>query len=443
MKPMHDRDDDAMPGPIAYLTGEYPRATDTFIQREVAALRAMGLDVLTCSIRRTGPEHHVGPEQRAEAAGTFHVLAEARSPWRLMRSHASALSASPRRYLSALRLALRTSPPGAKALLYQLFYFAEAVVLAGHLKRKGVTHLHNHIATASCTVAMLASAVSGIPFSYTIHGPGIFFEPERWRIDEKTARASFVACISDFCRSQVMMFSAREHWPKLHVVHCGVAPERYDRAGIRDGGRLLFVGRLAGVKGLPVLFEALAGLSRPHPDLRVTLIGDGPERAQLEREAAARGLSGIVEFAGYRSQDEVARALQDTDIFVLPSFAEGVPVVLMEALAARVPVIASRVAGIPELVEDGVSGLLVPPGDAGALAAAIATLADDPARRKRMGEAGRARVIADFNIEREAAWLAELFRAYAGSGPRPGKRPNHETGLEAATLQTIRRSGAA
>lgn len=417
--------DRILSGPIAYLTGEYPRATDTFIQREVASLRMQGFEVLTCSVRQTGTEHHVGPEQREEARKTFHILNHARSPLWLVRDHLKAFAASPAKYFSALKLAVKTSPPGLKAFIYQLFYFLEAVVLAEHLKHNSVIHLHNHIATASCTVAMLASEVSGIPYSYTIHGPGIFFEPMHWRIDEKTARASFVSCISDFCRSQVMMFSDRKHWDKLHIVHCGVQPERYagERNGSRDSKHLLFVGRLAGIKGVSVLFEALERILPRFPDMHLTLIGDGPERADLEREAQMRGLGDVVIFAGYRSQAEVAEALQEADLLVLPSFAEGVPVVLMEAMAAGLPVIASRVAGIPELVEDGVSGLLVPPGDSDALAGAINELLVDPARCARMGEHGRAKVSSEFNLEYEAAWLGELFRAYIDDLPRPQKRP--------------------
>ncbi|MBV1862923.1 MAG: glycosyltransferase family 4 protein [Rhodobacteraceae bacterium] len=412
-------------GPIAYLTGEYPRATDTFIQREVMALRGLGVDVNTCSIRKTGPEHLVGEEQRDEARKTFYVLKAAKSPVRFVGAHLRALASSPKRYFRGLSLAWRSSAPGIKARLYQFFYFAEAVVLAEHLKKQEVIHLHNHIATASCSVAMLASEVSGIPYSFTLHGPDIFFEPHRWRLDLKIEKAAFVACISDFCRSQAMAFSPVSHWPKLHIVHCAVEPERYEIA--RDQGQntphLTFVGRLASVKGLPILFEALPQILTDFPDLKVTLVGDGPERVQLEQDAKAMGLAGVVEFAGYRSQSDVAEILQQTDMLVLPSFAEGVPVVLMEAMAARVCVITTQVAGIPELVKNGVSGVLVPPGDAGALARAIATLLADPARRLQMGIEGREKVIAQFNVATEAAWLAEILQAYAMAGPQPAKRP--------------------
>ncbi len=171
---------------IAYLTGEYPRASDTFIQREVAALRDLGHEVQTCSIRRTGVEHLVGPEQRSEQSQTFHVLEAVKSTL-FLRALGQNLR-QPARFLSALKLAWSTAPKGIKGRLYQMIYLAEAMVLATKLQDAGVTHLHNHIAKASCTVAMLASHLSGIPYSFTIHGPDIFFEPHHWRIDVKAAR---------------------------------------------------------------------------------------------------------------------------------------------------------------------------------------------------------------------------------------------------------------
>ncbi len=392
---------------IAYLTGEYPRASDTFIQREVQALRRLGHEVLTCSIRTTGADHLVGPEQREEHAATYKVLDAARNPGRLLRAHLHWMR-QPRRYGAALALAWRTAPKGLRGRLFNLFYFAEAGVLAKHLEEQRIDHLHNHIAKASCTVAMLVNALSDLPYSFTIHGPDIFFEPLHWQIGEKAARASFVACISHFCRSQLMCFTDAVHWPRLHVVHCGIAPDRYAIAP-HSGKHILFVGRLAGVKGVPLLLAAFAALHAADPETRLVLIGDGPDRAALEAEVARRGLAEVVEFRGYRSQSEVAEALSETDLFVLPSFAEGVPVVLMEAMAAGVPVITTRIAGIPELVDDGVSGLLVSPGQEAPLQEAMEALLRDPERRRAMGAAGRATVVAEFDVDREAARLSALI----------------------------------
>lgn len=417
---------------IAYLTGEYPRATDTFIQREVAGLRARGFRVLTATIRATDPAHHVGPEQRAEHAATFAVLATAKRPGRLIRAHLWALTRRPGGWLRALRLAWRTRPPGLRAGLWQMFYFLEAGVLAHHLTRHGVDHLHNHFADSSCTVAMLTAEIAGLPFSLTMHGPGIFFAPEHWRIDEKIARAGFVACISHFCRSQAMLFSDPAHWHRLRIVHCGVDPALYAPApGRSRGKRLLFVGRLAAVKGIPLLLEALEQVQRDHPDAVLRIIGDGPDRAALEEQARARGLA--AEFLGYRGQAEVAAVLAETDMLVLPSFAEGVPVVLMEAMAAGLPVVTTRVGGVSELVEHEVSGLLCPPGDAETLARQIGRLLSDPALCARMGGAGRARVMADFDSAREAGWLGRLFAAHAAGALPAGLRPDAETDMGAGT----------
>ncbi|WP_417205750.1 glycosyltransferase family 4 protein [Antarctobacter sp.] len=414
---------------LAYLTGEYPRASDTFIQREVAALRALGHEVKTCSIRTTGAEHLVGPEQRAEHANTFKVLEAAKRPATLIRAHLRWMR-KPRRYLSALKLAWTTAPKGLRGRLYNLIYFLEAGVLAAHLVDNEVDHLHNHIAKASCTVAMLASELADVPFSFTIHGPDIFFEPHHWRIDEKAARAAFVACISDFCRSQLMCFADQAHWHRFHIVHCGVEPDRYtpaDHETEKWVTELVFVGRLAGVKGVPLLLDAMRRLLQPPvtddpqrafddpPAIHLTIVGDGPDRAALEQQA--EGLP--VTFTGYRSQSEVAEILSKADLFVLPSFAEGLPVVLMEAMAAGVPVITTRIAGVPELVTHGHNGLLVPPGNATALRAAIETLVSDPDLRSKMGAAGRETVKADFDIATEAKKLSWLFEEYtAGLQPR-------------------------
>lgn len=403
---------------VAYLTGEYPKASHTFILREIAALRALGVLVRPASVRPEGVGDLIGPEEEAAAAETFYVLDVAKRPAALLAAHLAALARAPRRYLAALALALRTGRPGARGTLWQLFYFLEAGVLARHLRREEVTHLHNHFADSSANVAMLTAALADIPFSFTLHGPAELFEPESWHLGEKVARATFTVCISHFARSQAMLFSDPGHWSKLRIVHCGVHPARYDvpPPAPRPGLRLLFVGRLTAIKGLRVLFNALGALRATHGDITLTLIGDGPDRAWAEAEA--RRIGGI-ELLGHRSQGAVAEALADADVLVLPSFAEGVPVVLMEAMAASRPVIATRVGGVAELVEDGVSGRLVAPGDPEALAEAILDLAADPGARARLGAAGCARVRAEFDAETEARRLLALFQGRGGGALRP------------------------
>lgn len=402
---------------VGYLTGEFPRTSDTFIQREVAALRANGTEVETFAVRRPGPEHLTGPEQREGQATTTYLLEVAKGP-ALPRAHAKALLKRPRRYLQGLALAWATKRPGIKGAIFQLIYFVEAVVLADELSRREITHLHNHFADSSCTVAMLASEVSGIPYSFTLHGSAIFFEAQTWQLGTKLDRAAFCACISHFTRSQGAIFAAAETMERLHVVHCGVEPDRLSEvAHSGEATSLIFVGRVVEAKGLGVLFQSMIGLTSDHPDLHLTIVGDGPDRAKLEREAADRGLADNVTFVGSKSQAEVAELLTEADLFVLPSYAEGVPVVVMEALGSGVPVVSSFVGGMAELVEDGVNGFLVAPGDADQLADRIDRLVTDGELRASMGKAGRAKVIAEFDSGIEARRLSALFADSANGIP--------------------------
>ena len=402
-------------GAVGYLTGNYPEISHTFILREVESLRSLGIIVHTFSIRQPSIATFTGKAEIDACNSTFYVLDAARKIPLLLKSHFFMLSRFPARYFRSLGIALRTSPPGGKALLWQFFYFCEAAVLAKRLQETGVTHLHNHFASSSCSVAMLASEMSGIPFSITIHGPTELQEAAHWRLDEKIARARFVACISHFCRSQAMLFSDQAHWGKLRIVHCGVTPANYGtRPRAAFGQHVLFIGRLDAVKGVPLLLEAFAGARARYPDARLTVVGDGPARAALEAQAAALGIAGATTFTGYKAQGEVAALLEEADMLVLPSFAEGLPVVLMEAMASRIPVIASGVAGVPELVQDGVSGFVVPAGDVETLTVRLERLLGDPDLCRRMGEAGRAKVEAEFDVEREAAWLAQILRGGGG-----------------------------
>ncbi|GAB1543462.1 glycosyltransferase [Scytonema sp. NUACC21] len=407
---------------IAYLTGEYPRATDTFIQREVAGLRELGVEVHTFSIRRTGDEHMVGPEQKSERDRTFYILPP--NPIGLLLAHISLFFGSPMRYLRALKLAWSTQQPGWRGFIYQLFYFVEAGILAQQIKTKHIEHLHNHLASSSGTVAMLAADLGGFTYSFTLHGPYIFFEPHRWRLDEKIKRSLFVCCISHYARSQGMVFAPIDKWNQMHIIHCGIDPALFDVVTHNQlGKRLLFVGRLAAVKGLPILLESLAALKDAHPEIVLTVVGDGPDRARLEAMTAELKLNSNVKFVGYQSQAEVRQHLQQTDVFVMSSFAEGIPVVLMEAMAAGVPIVATQIAGVSELVEDGVNGYLVPAGDAISLANRIAKLLLNPELRDAFGTAGRAKVEQDFNIIHEVGRLHCVITA-ALQGRVESIRPN-------------------
>jgi colanic acid/amylovoran biosynthesis glycosyltransferase len=401
---------------VAYLADYYPRTNETFIPSEIAALRAQGVHVETFSLWRPTPsETGDGSERDA----TVYLRSARRL--KVLTAHANLFAGSPLRYMRTLRLALRMAPPGCGGRTVQLRHFASAALLASEVSARRLAHLHNHATDASCTVAMLAASLGDLHFSFTVHGPGVFFAPAARRLDEKLRRALFVRCISYFCRSQCLMWAPPERWAHLHVVHCGVDPERYAaRDHVGQGSHLLFVGRLVAEKGLPILIDALARLRARRPGIRLTIVGAGREGTGLEARARAEGLGDHVRFTGYQRPEQVGEWLRTADVFVLPSLAEGVPVAVMEAMASVLPVVATYVGGLSELVEDGVNGYLVPAAAPGALADRIESLLDDPELRNRFGRAGRAKVVRDFNVAQEVARLRSLYQwAVEGNSRTP------------------------
>jgi colanic acid/amylovoran biosynthesis glycosyltransferase len=397
---------------IAYIVGRYPSVTHTFIQREIEALRRLGVSIETVSIHRPREQDTLSTTAREEARRTHAILPP--SPLSPLFAHLTALVLRPRQYLRALRLTMALSRPGIKGHIWYLFYFSEAVLAWRFLRRRGVQHLHAHHLNQAGDVALLAATLGGWTWSFTMHGPSEFSDVRYWRVAEKSARANFVACISDFCRSQLMGLTGREHWRKLRVVHCGVDPQvfRAETATVGEGDsafEILNVGQLAGRKGQVVLLEALGDLLNRGLDVRLTIVGEGEIEGDLRRISERLGLSEVVCFAGAVGQDSIHGYYERADVFCLPSFAEGVPVVLMEAMAMGLPVVAANVMGVPELVDDGVNGLLVRPGRADQLAEAIRRLALDPELCERFGSAGRRKVVTSFHIAQSAEALARAF----------------------------------
>lgn len=411
---------------IAYLMNTYPMVSTTFIGREIAALEARGLDVDRFVIRRwTGAL--VDPADIAEAARADHLLED--GALRLVGGALRETLTAPARVLTAARLCWRLWRAGGGAVRH-VAYLLEAVALRRRLRQAPVDHLHAHFSTNAAAVAMMCRVLGGPSYSFTVHGPDELFDPEGNSLALKVEHAAFVACISHFCRSQCMIFAAPHTWDRLRIVHCGVRPGDYDTPAPaadlpprRGGGRVVYVARLSQLKGGLVLMEAMERVARDHPDADLLILGDGEMRGPMEDAARAAGLSDRVHFLGFQARDAVRAAMADADMLVLPSFAEGVPVVLMEAMASRRPVIASQIAGVAELVEDGVSGHVIPAGDARTLADRMTLLLSDADLRARMGEAGRARVAAEFDIDTEAAWLARLIEGAANGTLPEGLRP--------------------
>ncbi|MCC6907851.1 MAG: glycosyltransferase family 4 protein [Phycisphaerales bacterium] len=257
-----------------------------------------------------------------------------------------------------------------------------------------------------------------LTYSLTLHGFGALSEPSRWRLREKLERSLFAICVSSWARGQAMLWSDPVHWDKYHVVHCGIDASQFQpHTHDGRGKRLLFIGRFDPVKGLPLLIEAIDRLARDHPDVHLDLVGDGPLRGDLEAMVCGLELEKYITFHGYLSQAECRVRLQHADVLVISSFAEGIPVVLMEAMASRVAVLATNIAGIPELVEHGVSGVLVPSGDGEALAQGLDQLLASPKWREQLADAGRQRVERDFRSDLEAARLVHIFRERLAGRP--------------------------
>lgn len=393
---------------VAYLCGEYPRATDTFIQREVAGLRNEGLHVETISVRRPSSGERGTAEQEQERSNTHYLLPC--SPWRLLGAHFGLLLRHPLRYVSGLYLALTVRAPGLKSLVYQLFYFAEAGLLAAIMRKLRVRHVHNHAPNASGYVAMIGAQMDGFTYSMTLHGHGIFSEARRWNLTEKIERALFVICVSHHGRSQAMLWSDRRCWDKLYMVRCGINTDGIEPRKHTDRGRnILFVGRLDHVKGVPVLIEAFSKVAAEDSDVHLHIVGDGPERNELEFIVIESGLESRVSFYGYQSQAQIREHFAAADVFVMSSFVEGIPVVLMEAMAAGVPVVAPRITGIPELVRDGETGLLVTPGSVEALAERIQLLLADFELRNTLSFHAQTTVQSNFGMDTEVGRLAAIM----------------------------------
>lgn len=402
---------------IAYLVNTYPMTSASFIRRELLGVEAAGADVARITVRRWATPL-VDPDDLAEDRKTRAVLEV--GAFGLAKGLIKAAATRPRRFLAALKATIRLERRGASSgngVLRHLIYLAEACVLLDWLREARVDHVHSHYGTNGTTVALLCRSLGGPPFSFTTHGPEEFDRPMALGLDLKVAASAFAVAVSEFGRSQLSRWAPYEQWPKIRVVHCGLDPMflKADPVPIPDAPRLVCVGRFAEQKGLPVLVEAAGLLKERGVDFELTLVGGGPLQQEIEAMVDRLGLRDRVRLAGWRSNAEVRDFILDSRALVLPSFAEGLPVVLMEGLALGRPVVSTWVAGIPELVRPGENGWLVPPSSAEALADALAEVLAAPiARLEAMGRAGAARAADRHDVSKEADKLLGLIRESLG-----------------------------
>jgi colanic acid/amylovoran biosynthesis glycosyltransferase len=398
---------------IAYVLPTYPMPSQTFIRREIAALEARGWTVHRFAMRRFDREL-AEPADRAEQGRTEYILDAGKVA--LARDLIGEAPGRPRRWLSAMSAALRMGSRSEKGVARHLIYLAEAARLRRRLAECGARHLHAHFGTNAAAVAMLCRLLGGPPYSLTIHGPEEFDAPGPLSLGEKARHAAFVVAISHFTRSQLCRWCSTDDWDKIRVVRCGLDAVFLGSGGVPvpDRPRLVTVGRLAEQKGQLLLVEAASRLAERCPDFELVIVGDGPLRGELERAIARHGLRDRVRITGFLDNRAVRRELEAARALVLPSFAEGLPVVIMEAMALGRPVIATTIAGIPELVEPGRTGWLVPAGAVEPLVEAMAeALAADPAELDRMGRAGAALAAERHDADAEAAKLAALIEGEA------------------------------
>ncbi|MEO1621950.1 MAG: glycosyltransferase, partial [Cyanobacteria bacterium J06632_3] len=396
---------------VAYLINQYPKVSHSFIRREIAGLEASGVDVVRYSIRSCA-EGLVDEADRAEQKKT-RVLLDEFSILGLVGCLLLTFFQRPIAWLRCFGVLLKLSWRSQRSLPYHIAYFAEACVILRWTAQAGVSHVHTHFGTNATEAAMLCHMLGGPSYSFTVHGPTEFDRPLMLSLPEKISRATFVIAVSSFGKSQLCRWCGYQHWDKIHVVHCGV-----DQTFLTTHSEpmspvptLVCVGRLVEQKGQLLLLEAASRLSETGKEFRLLLVGDGELRPPLERLIEQFGLQQQVRITGWASSTEVRQLMLISRALVLPSFAEGLPVVLMESLALHRPVISTYIAGIPELVEPGVSGWLIPSGSVTDLAQAMAeALSLSQEALESMGQAGASRVVQSFNAKTEAKKLAKLFR---------------------------------
>jgi glycosyltransferase involved in cell wall biosynthesis len=395
---------------IAYLINVYPRPNQTFIRREIAALQARGITIHRFALRPWTDD--IDPADTREREQTRYVLGVGGVG--LMIACLGALLTRPLAFLSTAKLMWKIGRRSERGLLRHIPYLAEACVLRRWLAECGADHLHCHYGTNTAAIAMLARQLGGPSYSFTAHGPEEFDKPEFLAMGEKIRRSAFVVAVSNYGRSQLYRWVTHDHWSKVHVVHCGVDNQFLSPASqpFPAAARLVSVGRLSEQKGQLLLVAAAAQLASSGVDFELVLIGEGEMRADIQQYIDEHNIGRHVKLAGWMNGEQIRYEMLASRALVMPSFAEGLPVVVMESLALERPVLSTYIAGIPELVTPGECGFLIPAGSVDALAGAMRqVLSTDPKQLHAMGIEGARRVRERHNATIEAAKLAGLFEA--------------------------------
>ncbi len=398
---------------IAYLINQYPQTSQSFIRREIAALEAQGVHVDRFTLR-AWDQQVVDAGDIAEKEKTRIVLGVGAVG--LLLAILKVLLTRPVKFFRALQMVWKLGKKGERGRLYHLIYLGEACVLLGWVRQAGSQHIHAHFGTNSTAVALLVRVLGGPTYSFTCHGPEEFDRPGALKLGMKVEHSEFAIAVSEYGKSQLFRWCGHEYWRKIHVVHCGLDESFLtgNSSEVPDVRRLVCVGRLAEQKGQLLLVEAAGRLKNLGENFEIILVGDGPMRVEIEQLIGRYQLEENVHITGWMSNKQVREQIINARAMILPSFAEGLPVVVMEALGLRRPVVSTYVAGIPELVAPGICGYLIPAGSVDALTEVIGhVLREDVARLREMGDSGARRVADNHNARTEAGKLAALFRGVA------------------------------
>ncbi|MBU6461131.1 MAG: glycosyltransferase [Bradyrhizobium sp.] len=401
---------------VAYIVSQYPKVSHSFIRREILELERRGLQIFRVSIRGWDIPL-VDPIDIAELEKTTFVLKV--GALQVLLACFTEVINFPIRFCSAALLALQMMRGSDRLAIWHLFYLAEACWIAPQIRQRKITHLHAHFGTNPTEVAALTAILADVTFSFTVHGPEEFDKVHSIHLAKMVKRATFTVAISSYCRSQIYRVTDYQLWDKIKIIHCGIDPEfaEVDAMEPPENNKLVCIGRLSEQKGQLLLVEAMADLFKERQDFELVLVGDGEFRAPIEKLIARHGLSKQIRIIGWATAAQVKREILSARAVILPSFAEGLPVVLMEAMTLGRPVLSTFVAGIPELVVDGKTGWLFPAGSKRDMLDAIRKCLVAPASvLQEMGRCGRARALKRHNLFRQADLLLELFGWRAG-GP--------------------------
>jgi len=401
---------------VAYIMSRFPKLTETFILYEMLAMRQQGIQVEVYPLLR---EHEdVMHPEAVQFVEVAHFQPFISLP--IVRANLHFLWKKPFVYLKTLWDLLRANWGSFNFFTGMIGIFPKTVLFAYQMRADHVQHVHAHFASHPAAAGFIIHRLVGIPYSFTAHGSDL--HRDRHMLREKVTEAAFVAAISEYNKELIVSECRGNYREKVNVVHCGVDTAvfraRSHETPYEKGKKpfmILCVGTLHEVKGQAYLIAACRQLRERGFNFECHFVGDGPDKKSLSELVEQVGLSDKVRFHGRLTRDEIARLLLDADVLTAPSVPtsdgrrEGIPVVLMEAMGSGVPVIASNLSGIPELVNDQLTGLLVPPRDATSLADALECYLKDPGLRRRLGRAGREKVVGEFDLNKNAARLAQYF----------------------------------